>query len=384
LFPVLSITTGELKARGLYVDEHALLTTSVEREDVAIQTYNYSSANDIRGSTPNYVANTDICGALSRIHLHHLPCHTHSSTSNGENKVNKKQDSDSNVETLSVLLVQPKDRPASGEELLVVVKLSPSGSTPTWILDLSVALIRHLRAAAWLSKSVIFIFTSSTTIPSTNTPQHSSVTHTLSSRMLTRWIQAHHRQSRPDPLHTSTFYPLFDFTPFGGIIRDAVVLDFLAPLSESHPSNTAAADDVMVTEECTVSELPPSLPTSWKDGYLLSLTGNNGLLPNMDVPAALLSMEPSLLHLETATHRQRMEQYAVRHSYLSSMFAVNTIQVYRYYWAALLSGMSRMVRGSDGWHGALLASNIESFSLLPMAPTLKEGAPTRRASKGES
>ena len=41
LFPLVSVTTGEVKPRGLYVDEHALLTTSVEREVVVLREYEY-------------------------------------------------------------------------------------------------------------------------------------------------------------------------------------------------------------------------------------------------------------------------------------------------------------------------------------------------------
>ena len=192
--------------------------------------------------------------------------------------------------------------------------------------------------------------------------------------------------------------------PLTELIRDAVVLDFLAPVSNTeqhknhdhhltnkhkHKHTTDTDTDVGVeSKQCSATsclQLPALLPVSWTEGYLLTLTGSNGLLPNMDIPASLLSMEPALLHLETAQARQHMERYATQPSLLSFVLAADTLQVYRYYWAQMWRGLSRMVWGPDGWHGALLTHNIESFSIRPMSPSSQaRHQGTRKSSKGKT
>jgi hypothetical protein len=241
---------------------------------------------------------------------------------------------------------------------------------------MSISLMQHLRMSGWLSKSIIFVFASDDINSSTSQRQNQNQNHTP--ELFRRWVSGFHRRhSFNDHVSLSRDFSQFDYTAFTGLLRDAVVLDFLEPDRSSRCGAMECANDV--------AQLPVQLPTEWTDGYLLAIVGSNGLLPNMDIPSALFSMEPSLLHLEKALDRHEAENYATQESIMSLLFPKSRVQAHRYYWANLMLGMSKMLRGADGWHEVFLSHNVESFTLRPMSPSTSKSVMSpgsRHSSKG--
>ena len=244
---------------------------------------------------------------------------------------------------------------------MVVVKLSSSGRTPYWVMDISLSLMNHMRMAGWLSKSLIFLFVSSNSRCSRYQPHVPSWVADKTPKILSDWVK-HYHSGQVSRSMVSNDTPSFDFTLFKGIIRDAMVIDMLHLLEDNN--------SYMQTCSEFHCQMPATLPKRWEDGYVLSLTGQNGLLPNMDIPSALLSMEPSLLHLETTKERQNMETTTAFTSMLSRFFNEEYIQTYCYYLAALMQNMKKLLWGADGWHGIFLNRNIDSFTLRPQTPSL--------------
>ena len=188
LFPAVSLSSGELKPRGMFVDENAFLTTTVPFEKIS-----------------------------------------HPSTSSGQRNVTEMVDFftsegycvhvDRNVFSF---IVEPRNSPTGPEVSVLVFKLC-GDIYPQWILDIIVSLSHHLRASRWMSKSVLVLIVSAGT-DSTSPP-------------LARWLSRYH--TRPFIAGSMGFHN--ESPMFYGLIRDALVLDMQSctPSSPDRPSAPA-------------------------------------------------------------------------------------------------------------------------------------------------
>jgi hypothetical protein len=171
LFPAVCITTGEMKPRGMFVDEHALLTTSIPFEKV------------------DYISSRDESNNITHMEtlIKYDGYDVETATYDGMN--------------IMSVLVEPRSRPSSMEVSIIVIKICKTDQYPKWILDVIISIVRHLRACKWMSKSVLILLL----------PEISD----MQSPVLQRWLDDYHT-SREVPFKAHTFY---------GLIRDALVLD---------------------------------------------------------------------------------------------------------------------------------------------------------------
>ena len=184
LFPAVCISTGELKPRGMYVDEHALLTTSIPFEKV-----NFKLTESKHRNETEMLAFFELEGY------------------------------EINVErSLYSFIIAPRNSPTGPEVSVLVFKMC-GPLYQQWIIDVIVSISNHLRASRWMSKSVLVLIV---------TNGSDSYSHAIAD-----WLRRYHlRTTFVDSAGHVQVSPQFH-----GLLRDALILDMMpcsVSLDENH------------------------------------------------------------------------------------------------------------------------------------------------------
>jgi hypothetical protein len=187
LFPLVSVTTNELKSRQMFVDENALVATSIQLEQWDFSTTSSLSSSTNLSNFPAFVNNSQICSYLMKFTPQ---CY---------------QTSHKGVEIPSILLA-PNRKPMSNEVIVLGVMTSDFES-PSWLLDAIQQLLLHIESSDWLSKAALILFI----------PKNDETTEILND-----WVGKYHSGN-----------PQNSMIHYHGIIRFALFIDLLQNPSSS-------------------------------------------------------------------------------------------------------------------------------------------------------
>jgi hypothetical protein len=243
LFPAVSISSGELKPRGLFVDENALLVNSGLPTKIAYKDSNMKSKT-LSNHCDNYQNESTYCEKLHFVvdHASHYDVYQ--------------------------LVVDSKFYSRSLESILVVMTyIETDEKYLRSVHRMTRYLSTALHNAKWLAKRVIVL----------HVPLKENVISQLSldaSRVVHAWLQSHTTYSEHND--QSRQFPRVNL----GLIRDAYILD----LTRLRGNNAMMTSSNEVTSSSS-SSTDHSL--SFRAVQLLH-SGFDGLLPNMDLVASAL------------------------------------------------------------------------------------------------
>jgi hypothetical protein len=309
LFPFINITSGELKPRGIFVDEHALLTTSIPFEKVR----HLKNSHTIRNESEMLLF-LESNGIIIETTVHRQG-------------------------TLHSMLIEPRNSPSGGELSVVIFKIC-GHQYPQWTLDAIISLFSHLWSSRWMSKSVLALVVSDE--------------HNVYSDSLGEWLANYH-STKLSPLSRghNTSNPIYQ-----GLIRDALVLDLVpcVPDDSNQPISSSSTAHASLSADTSVTGF---------QGYEMAFTGHNGQLPNMDVISSLLSMQSP--HISLRHHKNIAAVVggigdAIRlviGGHVGSDGYIGRLQ-------GLISFCYGLIKGQDGLHGHFLSHNIDAMTIKPV------------------
>jgi hypothetical protein len=259
LFPAINITSGELKPRGFYVDEHAFgISALLESHNNYPHTVHYKE-HKIEGK-------------------HHLEC---SFDWMGRNIPPGVHQFHAHTPNLLEVGLWSKVNPMSQETTVMVVPLY-EGSSCDVAIDITFNLIRNLRKSKWWSRNFILLYLMNRDnqkdgMPYNSTTSSKLVWHTV----LREWVKeyTHERQAKLYEEDLALGKALekgqcpstrrLTMINYKGILRDAVVLDLGSQFPQMHRNRLQY------------------------ENLVVSSTGLNGDQANMDMVSLALMLRPS-------------------------------------------------------------------------------------------
>lgn len=370
----MSITTGELKPRGLYVDENALLARgglpqplpSYNIDQSRRDMEHFQRAIDFikRGSH----SKEDFCAyftsGLNSIHCRSL------SKSFGN---------------ISEIIIDHPWKSRSLEITSVVIPYHSSNALQSY--SFARALISKLLQSDWMSKRVLILLVP-TSCRGVNSLEEggdicdSVVYDGIADRIrysssLGVWLKDYHAASIdkasifniPIESDISAIGSGEHSAPLEGLLRDAYIVDFSEPFITSLPPDALKK---AVRQPSVHSETRPS----WSK-IQLSVAGNNGQLPNMDILSAPMATfagevvdEGDALPAFTA-QTQRSSFLALLQSGLCGFASLFSHRHLGEKYCRVLSGLIQfsgaLIEGPSGLHGQFIRRNIDSLTLRPIA-----------------
>lgn len=396
LFPLISITTGELKPRGLYVDENALLVNSAslgfrevmshdERED---ELHKFQLVmNSIVRMKPG---DDNFCLSLDS-ELVSITCRSMRLREKGDRIIKE-------VVNITQIVVDHPWKPRSLEVSIIIISYHSSNAAQTF--GFTTVLIKKILSSDWLSKRIIIlllplsscagqmnyadIFETETSIDNVYFAKLAidckselmNYDTRRFSKALSSWLNEYHSigQNKYDNIGLRVQYE--------GLLRDAYVIDFTEPLITS---TSFSADG----RREPVKDGSMSRKVSWEK-ILLSSVGNNGQLPNMDFMTAPLALFPDIavneadsqlgnnriyrtgsLGIKGREFSRELEKEVVREGLISicRYFTFTSASICHSY-IEILSGLIRfstaLIHGPSGLHGQFIRRNIDSITLRPI------------------
>ena len=393
LFPLISISTGEIKPRGLYVDENALLVNSASlgfrevmgrdaRED---DLHNFQLV--MNSAVRMNPGDDSICLSFTR-EFASVTCRGMRPREKGDRMMRE-------VANITQIVVDHPWKPRSLEVSMVVVSYHSSNELQTF--GFTTALIKRILLADWLSKRIIILL-----LPLSSCARQVNCTDTFEmetskdgsyvandcksasinndnrrfSKALSTWLNEYHSIGHDQ--HDQVGHRV----QYEGLLRDAYVIDFTEPLITSTSSNLERTRE-------SLKDGPMSRKASWEK-ILLSTVGNNGQLPNMDFLTAPLASFPHIAANEADIYlrnnrinragqlgrkggefSRELEKEVVREGLISicryfTFVSASTCHSY----FEILSGLTRfssvLIHGPSGLHGQFIRRNIDSFTLRPI------------------
>lgn len=192
LFPVISISTGELKARSIFVDENAFLINSLGGKSNH-HSFNHLSIQNIKFD--------DICNHSITLHS---SCH---------------YDFIDDVE-ITEILVEPSNRQSSKESTIFIFPI-PGHALESLVVQITYDLIQRIQAADWLARNVVILVFRHRSFVDSGRPGRNY----MFSRPLKHWLSSH---LELDPANILSL-----LRPSTGLLRQAFVLDFSDYSSDS-------------------------------------------------------------------------------------------------------------------------------------------------------
>ena len=391
LFPLVNITTGETKPRGIYVDENALLVNSgtsgfplSNGNENSPQWLNFRHMKDSVTHSSNSVPS--FCRFVTSNHLSVSCCQIEKSTG-----------------TMTKIIV---DHPWKARSLEVTtIAISYHSTNKIQSLAYAAALIKRISTSNWLSKRILILLIplqydegqtaargetrvaafdhqKSGTQTAEGNHGHSEMHRVRFSLSLSTWLDEYHAmQPRISdnvfevPQQPST--QICDGSIHEGLLRDAYIVDFSEPFITS-----IAAEHCESLGGCKEKGKGKAL---WRTIRVL-IAGNNGQLPNMDFIAAPLAIFPKTLTSETEAETEQSLSADLMMNKILAMFPKNLLpglydsiekllsrrecRQYLRVMAGLLSFSGALVEGPSGLHGQFIRRNIDALTLRPIAPAL--------------
>ena len=345
LLPLLSITTGELKPRKLYVDEHAFIISSIAQKLLKHQqTIRYSSlTNDaINNYTQcNFSDDTNLNGCVYN-YKHRITSFYYDSPTKSLSN-----------EALIIGIMYN-----THEENLINVCLH--------------VLFNILDRELWLAKRLIFIL-----IPI------ESELFSSSRIRVDNWLSEYLDGTVQglDGAYSDDLNPIQ--TP-PVLIRQALILDLYFDTRSSYIPGKHDSDDYShaITPLPAPIIHPSSTSTTKRWSHLeLDLLGPYGLQPNMDAVTAFLSLNPhTILPSSTCTSEENIlltwltrnvlsyytvtpQQQMCINAYCNKLCGLTKFLLYSSHYSILMKG--------DGLHSSFLTRHIDSYTIRPVSPTVR-------------
>jgi hypothetical protein len=399
LFPLVNITSGETKPRGLYVDENALLTSSGTPESLpsnnnenSLARMNFHRIKDLITNISSLQSN--ICQFLTADLGSASCCQMKTSTG-----------------TITRVTV---DHPWKARSLEVTVVVIPYHSTNEMqCLVFVAALMKRISTSDWLSKRIMILLLplqreeGQTTVvvgeAYTGVLDYENYAMMIARRnagvsdmdrirfsaSLSTWLNDYHAMHprMSDSVFEVPELPSSDRCDdviHEGLLRDAYIVDFSEPyvttLAAQHQQGTGKGKGGRGG-----SNAKGKGKASWKAIRVL-IAGNNGQLPNMDFIAAPLALFPHIL----ITEAEQASSLDLMVNKILAFFPENLLQnirdsvegiidnrVFRNYSgvvSGLLSFSGALVEGPTGLHGQFIRRNVDSLTLRPVPTASSETA----------
>ena len=393
LFPLVNITSGETKPRGLYVDENALLTSSGTPESLPSNNNENSLArrnfHRIKDSITNISSlESNICQFLTADLGSVSCCQMKKSTG-----------------TITRITV---DHPWKARSLEVTAVVIPYHSTNEMqSLVFVAALMKSISTSDWLSKRIMILLLplqreeGQTTVVggeaytgvldyenyammiARRNAGVSDINRVRFSASLSTWLNDYHAMHprMSDNMFEVPELPSSDRCNdviHEGLLRDAYIVDFSEPyittLAAQHQQGTGNSKGKGGRGR---GKAKGKEKASWKAIRVL-IAGNNGQLPNMDFISAPLALFPNIL----ITEAEQSSSLDLMVNKVLAFFPENLLQnirdsvggitdnrVFRNYMSVisgLLSFSGALVEGPTGLHGQFIRRNIDSLTLRPV------------------
>lgn len=383
LFPLVSITTGELKPRGLYLDENALLVRKgpldlLSEADASDDRINYKKFRSVTIATLKIENVAEQYCSYLKSNFASVSCHCLTKSMSSITQIN----------------VDHPWKPRSLEVTAVPILYHLNNKRQSFAF--ATAVVQRLISSDWLSKRVLILLIpleegnkrpaarEDHSCPTFLCPQRSQdnsdnisdsdgdrngdvdrgVSGTRYSAALSVWLREYHTP-RCSSLKNSTDN---DAIPHAGLLRDSYVIDFSAPMMTMLPAH--------ILTERRESRQPK--PESAGIRIQLLVAGNNGQLPNMDILAAPLAAFPAITFSEADQPQSLQSGEGVcalpTRSYVSGacswcslLFGGDHCGQYFKVLFGLFAFSEALVRGPSGLHGQFIRRNIDSLTLRPIA-----------------
>ena len=346
LFPVINISSGELKPRGLFIDENAFVLSLKSPSASSLPplpshlkaTYKVETMHDLI-ETFNTVLDRDS-----------VRCYMFESEIASCSVRNKRKPRNLEATVLAFPLWFQSGRQHEGNTYAYASNLRNDSDT---IADsTAVAFALHLAwllsEAEWSSRNYILLF-----IPAERGDVSSSASTTLIySHHLERWLESYHSTCFPDDIGS-----IDDILAYGGgdgLIRDSFILRFPSPMKS--PLNTHFSLE--------------GLRNMTIDTVTLKVVGKDGVLPNMDFVSVPLSRHFNGNDIFDTEAAWLVNMYRDKKRYLQKKYQLDLAQYipgnlnnYMERVLGLFSFAWSQVCGPSGIHGQFLHRNIESLTL---------------------
>jgi hypothetical protein len=395
LFPLVSITTGEFKPRGLYLDENALLVSrsfsgllskaEANKSHINFEKFFYLTKSMLKIES----FEEQYCSYLKSNFLS-VSCHRLTKSMGGITQIN----------------VDHPWKPRSLEVTAVPILYHVSNKLQSFAF--ATAVVHRLISSDWLSKRVLILLIPLEEINKKSANREDNIranffcaqkwednsgcdsdsnsdsdrryrggSGTRYSASLSDWLDEYHNP-RSLFLGTSTDN---DVMLHAGLLRDSYVMDFSEPMITTLPNH-------ILTERRESSQ--PKVASFWIKIQLL-VAGNNGQLPNMDILAAPLAAFPDIIISEAdqlpavqggggvCALPPRSFMADACHWCSLLLKAHNCDQYYKVL-LGLFSFSEALVRGPTGLHGQFIRRNIDSLTLRPIASHADGSGVARRMS----
>ena len=396
LFPLVNITSGETKPRGLYVDENALLISSgtpgslpSNNNENSLARMNFQRIKDSITNISSLESN--ICQFLTADLGSVSCCQMKKSTG-----------------TITRITV---DHPWKARSLEVTVVVIPYHSTnELQSLVFVTALMKRISTSDWLSKRIMILLLplqceeGQTThigrdacegaldnenyalMIAERNAGVSDMDRIRFSASLSTWLNDYHAMhprmsDNAFKVPESSSSDRCDDVIHEGLLRDAYTVDFSEPyittLVAQHQQGTGNREGKGGRGGGKGNERGQG-KTSWNSIRVL-IAGNNGQLPNMDFIAAPFALFPHIL----ITEAEQSSSLDLMVNKILAFFPENLLQhirdsvesvifnrVFRNYLSVvsgLLSFSGALVEGPTGLHGQFIRRNIDSLTLRPVA-----------------
>ncbi len=400
LFPLVSLSTGEFKPRGLYVDENALLVAALASGKLLPSVDSMQLVNITKDGKPD---EETFCGRM----------HSHGSTSC--RRVFMPSVSTRKT-TVTELLIDRRDVKTLSNDVVVISITydDTAAGCSTNAFDLVEKLAVDLMFnSKWLSKRVLFLLVPIKCMSTISESEHgdlclyengktSSIRYSyLLDTYLSNYFDDNYlkyqvsmldsNRSYVNPQYSKHFaisesYSNADQCEEGsenknedwkvryptlmqkGILREAYILD-LTGLSDVHFNRL----DKNMDEENAYQQRQRQKSKN-KLLMQLRMSGANGMLPNMDLVSAPLALFPFILVLQSDVRALQLDQLAKDKDNLSLVLYRHIRSVFmssaagQKYWekvSSFLQFSSSLLRGPDGVHAHFLKHNVDSITLQP-------------------
>ena len=336
LLPLLSITTGELKPRKLYVDEHAFIISSIAQKLLKHQ-------QSVRYPTLQAAINN------------YTQC-KFSDNTNLNNCIHDQQ------HQITSFYYDSPTKSLPNEALLIGIMYSTHEEE---LVNVCLhILFSILDRELWLAKRIVFML-----IPA------ESDFLTSSSARVDNWLSVYLHGT----LHgTDGAYDNLIHTP-PVLIRQALILDLY---SDTTTSFNPEKHDSGHTTHAIIPQPPPIIhsttSTTKRWSHLeLDLLGPFGLQPNMDAVTAFLSLNPhTVLPSSTCTPEENILLTRLTRNILPYYTVTPQQRVYITAYCNKICGLTKfllyssqysILKGGDGIHSSFLTHHIDSYTIRPVS-----------------
>lgn len=323
LLPLVSVSTGELKPRRLFVDEHAILLQNNALQSKSSADSVYGNLHQIDDLHPVYISSSNDKLEFSKV------CDLFEEKSSYCGLMKDSNGIELHAKTATQAL-----------ETTVLVFLYPRDCNmiQTQMYALIYNILCALELSSWTGKQTVILMRNAVTHNTSFSRMH--LPHSNDDQWLREWLSHYDCQlSSLTNLQTCSSHNL---------LREAYIVDFTKFATHSVCTSDQSSGNGSGQYKIESSESKFQV-IDWEDMELL-LAGANGNLPNMDLVSYITSL-----------YGNNGKDKII--SISGWCDGIGGISIYYQHLCGLMEHMYELVTGSDGLHGAFLLHNIDSVTL---------------------